>query len=678
MAVITNPGEHLFKHKHNKLKNLTWSTAGHTINTDLNLSTNPVVFSNLGATPDTPASGDLKFYTRDDSGTTKLYVLGGDGVETEIGTGGTGATSLAGLSDVGAVTYTEGLVLRANGTDFDSSQLKHSEISGSGTYDHASIDSHILDVSNPHVVTAAQVGAVDLTTNQNVDGEKTFLDIPIIPATNPTNDNQAVRKAYVDAIAAGLSWKPSVKDKDAVGPPSGIVFEVGDRYIAETPSVSGWIGHDEDICQWTASGWYFYDPSIGWAVLTVDDNKGWTWSGSDWVQFNASETYTAGDGLDLSANQFSIDYKANDGLTVKATELSVDYSNNAIGIVSNKLDVLPTGVTNAMLAGSIVDTKLNTISTTNKVNWAAVNKAGSVLNDIANLNAGSPSDNQALTWDESSGKWIPETITAGGIAYTNYIDVAIVDLAPYTYYSWTNQPAAVTELGSSNRSRVRMDLSTADQYRITNNMYAAGFANASLDLQYSTDNLTFQNAYTHPSGSYCKENIGVNYGSWAPLVAGARTDVFLRVVGVSGNAVADPRFNNLHVQFRIPGGDIQTVVDLANYPSGLPVQDNGAYYSPITKTGNYAAAQTDTAVWTPASGKRIHLLGVVLSTNDANDIEVESSNVDVVPPMYFAAHGGAVISGDGELWHGATDAALTISSTANVDHSIMMWGYEAT
>ena len=35
MAVITNPGEHLFRHKHNKLKNKEWSTAGHTIDTDI-------------------------------------------------------------------------------------------------------------------------------------------------------------------------------------------------------------------------------------------------------------------------------------------------------------------------------------------------------------------------------------------------------------------------------------------------------------------------------------------------------------------------------------------------------------------------------------------------------------------------------------------------------------------
>lgn len=39
---------------------------------------------------------------------------------------------------------------------------------------------------------------VDLTTDQTVGGVKTFDDIPLLPASDPTSDNQAARKAYVD------------------------------------------------------------------------------------------------------------------------------------------------------------------------------------------------------------------------------------------------------------------------------------------------------------------------------------------------------------------------------------------------------------------------------------------------------------------------------------------------
>lgn len=97
---------------------------------------------------------------------------------------------------------------------------------------------------------------------------------------------------------------------------------------------------------------------------------------------------------------------------------------------------------------------------------------------------------------------------------------------------------------------------------------------------------------------------------------------------------------------------------------------------PIQKTGNWAAAQTDTALWTPVAGKKIHLHGVMVSTEAGNEIQLESADVDVVPPMYLSASGGAVISGMGEIWMGAADATLTVTSTVATNHSVLLWGYE--
>ena len=42
---------------------------------------------------------------------------------------------------------------------------------------------------------------VKLTGDQTVAGVKTFGSIPVLPASNPTTDNQAARKAYVDAAS---------------------------------------------------------------------------------------------------------------------------------------------------------------------------------------------------------------------------------------------------------------------------------------------------------------------------------------------------------------------------------------------------------------------------------------------------------------------------------------------
>jgi hypothetical protein len=102
----------------------------------------------------------------------------------------------------------------------------------------------------------------------------------------------------------------------------------------------------------------------------------------------------------------------------------------------------------------------------------------------------------------------------------------------------------------------------------------------------------------------------------------------------------------------------------------------GHGWTPVRKTGNYNAAQTDTVIWAPAAGKAIVLLGVLLSTDTAMSMQLESSNVDVIPPCYFAANGGAVISGGGPVWEGAADATLDLTSSAAGNHSVLLWGYE--
>ena len=55
-------------------------------------------------------------------------------------------------------------------------------------------------------ISALDSVAVKLSGNQTVQGVKTFGSIPVLPASDPTTDNQAARKAYVDAkvdVAAG-------------------------------------------------------------------------------------------------------------------------------------------------------------------------------------------------------------------------------------------------------------------------------------------------------------------------------------------------------------------------------------------------------------------------------------------------------------------------------------------
>ena len=58
---------------------------------------------------------------------------------------------------------------------------------------------------------------------------------------------------------------------------------------------------------------------------------------------------------------------AGDGLAKSGNTLSVNVDDSSLEIIGDALRVKASGVTNAMLAGSITDSNLLTISTSNKV-----------------------------------------------------------------------------------------------------------------------------------------------------------------------------------------------------------------------------------------------------------------------------------------------------------------------
>jgi len=56
-------------------------------------------------------------------------------------------------------------------------------------------------------------GFVKTTGTQTVGGTKTFSSIPVLPASNPTAANQAVRKGYADGAYLGINGKAADSDK---------------------------------------------------------------------------------------------------------------------------------------------------------------------------------------------------------------------------------------------------------------------------------------------------------------------------------------------------------------------------------------------------------------------------------------------------------------------------------
>lgn len=91
-------------------------------------------------------------------------------------------------------------------------------------------------------------GVMLLTTDQTAAGVKTFSDIPILPSTNPTNDNHAVRKAYVDAQVSAV---PGEFGDYTTLDSNGIALARDIVYKAECSGFVGALGAEASSGDWS-------------------------------------------------------------------------------------------------------------------------------------------------------------------------------------------------------------------------------------------------------------------------------------------------------------------------------------------------------------------------------------------------------------------------------------------
>ena len=117
-------------------------------------------------------------------------------------------------------------------------------------------------------------------------------------------------------------------------------------------------------------------------------------------------------------------------------------------------------------------------------------------------------------------------------------------------------PAALTEIFTPTdvpvpSSRVLYDLTDATQVRFQTSVAIAGSASAEIRIQYSTDQSTWN--YLDSGNTGLGQNIsttGLKTSSWSNIAAGAKGDVYLRIVGINGNATNDPTFGLIQLQAR--------------------------------------------------------------------------------------------------------------------------------
>ena len=194
---------------------------------------------------------------------------------------------------------------------------------------------------------AAPTGAVSMNS-QKITG-----------LADPTGDNDAANKGYVDGVAQGLDVKDSVvATTTANGTLStafangqsidGVTLQTGDRILIKNQTTqsqngiynvnaSGAPSRTTDMATGSNAAGAFVFVEQG----TVNAENGFTCTSDTgsavvgtnnltFAQFSGAGQVIAGDGLDKSGNTLSADLKANGGLVIESTEIAVKLDASSI------------------------------------------------------------------------------------------------------------------------------------------------------------------------------------------------------------------------------------------------------------------------------------------------------------------------------------------------------------
>jgi len=159
----------------------------------------------------------------------------------------------------------------------------------------------------------------------------------------------AVTKAQLDGIARGLQWKTSVKlatttniTLSGTQTIDGVAAGVADRvlvkdqssgnangiYVVASGAWSRALDFDDSTEVTTASAVSVEQGTVNGDKSFILTTDGAITVGTTSLSFSpmggTGTAYTAGDGLDLAGNAFSLDLKAASGLVITSTELDID------------------------------------------------------------------------------------------------------------------------------------------------------------------------------------------------------------------------------------------------------------------------------------------------------------------------------------------------------------------
>jgi len=189
---------------------------------------------------------------------------------------------------------------------------------------------------------AAPTGSVSLNSQK------------ITNLADPTGDNDAANKGYVDGVAQGLDIKDSVVVATTANITlsgtqtiDGVSVSADNRVLVKNQSTGSqnglylckagsWTRTDDLAAGADAAGMFTFaeqGTANGDKGFVCTTNKGSATVGSDslaFSQFSSTGEVTAGNGLDKSGTELSLDLKSNGGLVIESTELALKLDASSI------------------------------------------------------------------------------------------------------------------------------------------------------------------------------------------------------------------------------------------------------------------------------------------------------------------------------------------------------------
>ena len=288
--------------------------------------------SSAAGAPSSLAPSELAF--NENTGDLKLYYGYGDNGSGE-------ASSIITVGGSGAFF---------NKTD---TRTANTILSGPTTGSAAAPTFRALVVADIPTLTASKVSDFDTQVRTNRLDQMASATA-VVSGVTPTADAHFATKGYVDSTSEGLDVKDSVKVATTANITlsgtqtiDGVAISADERVLVKDQSTASqngiylckagsWARADDMAAGSDAAGAFaFVEQGSTYSDVgfVCSSNKGSAVTGTNnlaFTQFSGQSSVTAGNGLDKSGNELSLDLKANGGCVIESTELALDLSASSI------------------------------------------------------------------------------------------------------------------------------------------------------------------------------------------------------------------------------------------------------------------------------------------------------------------------------------------------------------